>query len=564
MAWPPHEDETLALFVGRDSLPGVVEHVHARAWRRATPLPPRVGGRAPRLRAGRPADRLRRVRAREPAARRAARPPSRRCRESGSWRRRSRVQLALPVPRCLRPHVQPVPLLLARLHARAADGARARRSGRWALWVLDGAAHGRDPSLRHPPARGAGGVRPPRARHRLREATLAGRSRARAGHPVLAHRPRPRGPLRRRGRGRRREARRPVCRRALPLALRGGRERGLVAGHARRSSRAAGPAWCSSAARRGRSSSASSACAVAAFMLARIGGSASPESRHLSSSLRSSRSRSRRRSSASAAAPRCSPSRVTGSPRRSTSHGRGTGHRRSSSGSRTRDRPRAPRRRRGWRATSRPDDVLFGYEPLYLGAWERNRSFPTTVVPRADPRLALQTIERAAGSGAASGYSTRASGTTSARDSRSTTGCRHPRRLSKARAFGPFLVIRTARAGAHARRHSSTTRARGAARRAAARHRRRGRQPADGRCAPSGCGGATARLCAPARATRGSTARSRTPRARLHRPPAPTPGATKPGRDRGRADAAPEDERPGAGARPRASRDSPSSPMRRS
>ena len=27
MAWPPHEDETLALFVGRDSLAGVVEHV---------------------------------------------------------------------------------------------------------------------------------------------------------------------------------------------------------------------------------------------------------------------------------------------------------------------------------------------------------------------------------------------------------------------------------------------------------------------------------------------------------------------------------------------------------
>ena len=27
MAWPPHEDETLALFVGRDSLGGVVEHV---------------------------------------------------------------------------------------------------------------------------------------------------------------------------------------------------------------------------------------------------------------------------------------------------------------------------------------------------------------------------------------------------------------------------------------------------------------------------------------------------------------------------------------------------------
>src|SRR5262249_57107922 len=26
-AWPPHEDETLALFVGRDSLGGVIHHV---------------------------------------------------------------------------------------------------------------------------------------------------------------------------------------------------------------------------------------------------------------------------------------------------------------------------------------------------------------------------------------------------------------------------------------------------------------------------------------------------------------------------------------------------------
>src|SRR5512132_181554 len=27
MAWAPHEDETLALFVGRDSFSGVIEHV---------------------------------------------------------------------------------------------------------------------------------------------------------------------------------------------------------------------------------------------------------------------------------------------------------------------------------------------------------------------------------------------------------------------------------------------------------------------------------------------------------------------------------------------------------
>ncbi len=42
--------------------------------------------------------------------------------------------------------------------------------------------------------------------------------------------------------------------------------------------------------------------------------------------------------------------------------------------------------------TSRPDDVLFGYDPLFLGAWERSDRFPHTVVPRADPRLALKTL----------------------------------------------------------------------------------------------------------------------------------------------------------------------------
>jgi hypothetical protein len=43
--------------------------------------------------------------------------------------------------------------------------------------------------------------------------------------------------------------------------------------------------------------------------------------------------------------------------------------------------------------TSRPDDVLFGYEPLYLGAWERNHDFPDLVVPRADAVLALRTLD---------------------------------------------------------------------------------------------------------------------------------------------------------------------------
>ena len=96
--------------------------------------------------------------------------------------------------------------------------------------------------------------------------------------------------------------------------------------------------------------------------------------------------------------------------------------------------------------TSRPDDVLFGYEPLYLGAWERNRSsFPTTVVPRADPVLALRTLRREAPLG-------RGVWVLDASERNNI----HPRleierRLPDpaapyvVRAFGPFLVIRTVR-----------------------------------------------------------------------------------------------------------------------
>jgi Dolichyl-phosphate-mannose-protein mannosyltransferase len=48
-----------------------------------------------------------------------------------------------------------------------------------------------------------------------------------------------------------------------------------------------------------------------------------------------------------------------------------------------------------WLATtSRPSDILFGYEPLYLGAWESEPEFPRTVLPRADARLALRTLRR--------------------------------------------------------------------------------------------------------------------------------------------------------------------------
>ncbi len=97
-------------------------------------------------------------------------------------------------------------------------------------------------------------------------------------------------------------------------------------------------------------------------------------------------------------------------------------------------------------STSRPDDVLFGYEPLYLGAWERNRSsFPTTVIPRADPVLALRTLRREAPLGRGV-WVLDASERNNIRP-RLEIGRRlpDPAKPYEVRAFGPFLVIRTVR-----------------------------------------------------------------------------------------------------------------------
>jgi hypothetical protein len=96
--------------------------------------------------------------------------------------------------------------------------------------------------------------------------------------------------------------------------------------------------------------------------------------------------------------------------------------------------------------TSRPDDVLFGYEPLFLGAWERNRSsFPTTVVPRADPTLALRVLHRQAPLGRGV-WVLDASEKNNIRP-RLEIERKLPDPASPyvVRAFGPFLVIRTVR-----------------------------------------------------------------------------------------------------------------------
>jgi hypothetical protein len=97
-------------------------------------------------------------------------------------------------------------------------------------------------------------------------------------------------------------------------------------------------------------------------------------------------------------------------------------------------------------STSESNDILFGYDPLFLGAWERNRSFSNTVVPRADTKLALHVLYRAPkplGRGI---------WVLDASDNNNFTPrlhipLRYPRPASKfeARVFGPFLVIRSRR-----------------------------------------------------------------------------------------------------------------------
>src|SRR6266545_5141602 len=97
-------------------------------------------------------------------------------------------------------------------------------------------------------------------------------------------------------------------------------------------------------------------------------------------------------------------------------------------------------------ATSRRDDVLLGYEPVFLRAWEENRSFSDNVLPRADPALfadALEGIDTPLGRGI---WVFDASDTTNARR-RSTIAFRLPQPESafEGRVYGPYLVIRSRR-----------------------------------------------------------------------------------------------------------------------
>lgn len=95
-------------------------------------------------------------------------------------------------------------------------------------------------------------------------------------------------------------------------------------------------------------------------------------------------------------------------------------------------------------STTRPDDVLFGYDPLYLQAWRRGGTLSQRVVPRADARLALKTLETAPkplGRGVWV-FDTSDTGNASRR-LQAPLRVPQPHAAFEARVFGPFLVIRT-------------------------------------------------------------------------------------------------------------------------
>jgi hypothetical protein len=97
-------------------------------------------------------------------------------------------------------------------------------------------------------------------------------------------------------------------------------------------------------------------------------------------------------------------------------------------------------------ATYRPSDVLLGYEPVYLQAWERNRSFSGHTLPRADPALlasSLKEIPEPLGRGV---WVFDASDTTNVKERQTIPLVTpSPHSAFEARAYGPFLVIRSRR-----------------------------------------------------------------------------------------------------------------------
>jgi hypothetical protein len=95
-------------------------------------------------------------------------------------------------------------------------------------------------------------------------------------------------------------------------------------------------------------------------------------------------------------------------------------------------------------ATGRPDDVLLGYEPVYLDAWKRSSGFSRIVLPRADARLQARELRHAArplgrGVWVFDAYDTN----NIVRRLRIPFRLPRPAGAFEARVFGPYLIVRT-------------------------------------------------------------------------------------------------------------------------
>ena len=95
-------------------------------------------------------------------------------------------------------------------------------------------------------------------------------------------------------------------------------------------------------------------------------------------------------------------------------------------------------------AAASSNDVLLGYEPVYLEAWERNGDFSRIVLPRADAKLAAKTLRDAPRPLGRGIWVFDAADTTNA-DKEQAIVRRLPRgpEAFEARTFGPYLVLRT-------------------------------------------------------------------------------------------------------------------------
>jgi Dolichyl-phosphate-mannose-protein mannosyltransferase len=97
-------------------------------------------------------------------------------------------------------------------------------------------------------------------------------------------------------------------------------------------------------------------------------------------------------------------------------------------------------------ATSRPDDILFGYDPLFLQAWEKGGHVSRIVLPRADPDLLLSSLrDEPQPLGRGVWVFDASDSNNFARRSTIKLRYPYPRSAFEVRRYGPFLVIRSRR-----------------------------------------------------------------------------------------------------------------------